>query len=375
MAGIYIHIPFCKKACHYCDFHFSTSLKYKEEMVESILKEIESQTLYLVNEEIETIYFGGGTPSLLNLKELKSILDKIYKCYNVVRTPEITLEANPDDLTISKLKELKQVGINRLSIGVQSFFEEHLKWMNRAHSAKESKECITNALELGFDNITLDLIYGMPNLTNKQWKKNIDKAINLGVGHISAYNLTLEEDTAYASFVKKGIYMAPSDEKGAEQFQILIDELKKADYLQYETSNIAKSNQYSKHNSSYWKGEKYLGIGPSAHSYNGETRQWNIANNKKYIEAIKNNKLQFELEKLTQFDKVNEHLLIGLRTVWGCDLSFIKQQLDENRYFIFINELTIQKERGFLVQHDKGLLLTEKGKLFADKVASDLFVE
>ena len=305
MAGIYIHIPFCKKACHYCDFHFSTSLRFKGDMIKSILKEIVQEKEYLENEEVETIYFGGGTPSLLDGKELKSILAKINGVFNVVASPEITLEANPDDLTLDKLKELKNVGVNRLSIGVQSFFDEHLTWMNRAHSAKESKECITNAIGLGFSNITLDLIYGMPNLSNQQWEENIQKAIDLGIGHISAYNLTMEKDTAYAHFVKKGVYEAPSDEKGADQFQLLIDGLKKAGYLQYETSNFAKSSQYSKHNSSYWKGKKYLGIGPSAHSFNGISRQWNVANNKKYIDAITNNLPQFELEELTTFDKVN----------------------------------------------------------------------
>lgn len=374
MAGIYIHIPFCKKACHYCDFHFSTSLRFKDDMVEAILKEIVQEKSYLENEPIETIYFGGGTPSLLNKKELKRILAKVYEVFNVIATPEITLEANPDDLTLGKLKELKAVNINRLSIGVQSFFDEHLIWMNRAHSAKESSECIANAVALGFSNITLDLIYGMPNLSNQQWEENIEKAIALGVGHISAYNLTLEKNTAYAHMVKKGVYETPSDESGAEQFQLLISGLKKAGYLQYETSNFAQSGQYSKHNSSYWKGKKYLGIGPSAHSFNGKSRQWNIANNKKYIDAISNNSPQFELEELTNFDKVNEHLLIGLRTIWGCELTFIEQELPEKVYLTFLKELNIQVKKGFIIKKEEQLFLTEKGKLFADRIASDLFV-
>ena len=374
MAGIYIHIPFCKKACHYCDFHFSTSLRFKDDMVEAILKEIVQERSYLENEPIETIYFGGGTPSLLDEKELKRILAKVYEVFNVIATPEITLEANPDDLTLDKLKELKAVGINRLSIGVQSFLDEHLTWMNRAHSAKESSECIANAVALGFSNITLDLIYGMPNLSNQQWEENIEKAIALGVGHISAYNLTLEKNTAYAHMVKKGVYEAPSDESGAEQFQLLITGLKKAGYLQYETSNFAQSGQYSKHNSSYWKGKKYLGIGPSAHSFNGSSRQWNIANNKKYIDAISNNSPQFDIEELTNFDKVNEHLLIGLRTIWGCELTFIRQELSDKVYLTFLNELDVQVKNGFIIKKEGQLFLTEKGKLFADRVASDLFV-
>lgn len=374
MAGIYIHIPFCKKACHYCDFHFSTSLKFKEELLSALSKEIEQQADYLKDEEIETIYFGGGTPSLLLKDELKELLNHVRDNYQVLECPEITLEANPDDLTKEKLLELKEVGVNRLSIGVQSFFDAHLQWMNRAHSAQESENCIKIAVELGFKNITLDLIYGMPNLSNEEWEINIQKAINLGVGHISAYNLTMEEQTAYAHFVKKGVYQAPSDEKGAEQFSILINRLEQAGYQQYETSNFAKGEEYSKHNSSYWRGKKYLGIGPSAHSYNGVSRQWNIANNKRYIDAINNKNIYFELEELTNVDRVNEHLLIGLRTVWGCDLNVIKELLNELAYQSFYKELEDQKELGMLEVKGNKFFLTSKGKLFADRVASDLFV-
>ena len=374
MAGIYIHIPFCKKACHYCDFHFSTSMKFKEPMIEAILKEVEVQQGYLRDEGIETIYFGGGTPSLLSKEELITILDKVRTTFNVIDEAEITLEANPDDLTQEKLQELKDVGVNRLSIGVQSFFDEHLKWMNRAHSAKESIDCIQHAVQIGFDNITLDLIYGIPNLSNEQWEANIQQAIDLNVGHISAYNLTLEENTAYANFVKKGLYKAPSDEKGAIQFQYLTSALKMAGYIQYETSNFAKAEQYSKHNSSYWRNKKYLGIGPSAHSFNGNSRQWNVANNKKYIDAISNNTLSFELEELTNYDCVNEHLLVGLRTIWGCNLRFIQGQLSTVEYDDFLRELAIQVKSGLIIREGQKLLLTEKGKLFADRISSDLFV-
>lgn len=374
MAGIYIHIPFCKKACHYCDFHFSTSFRFKEDIIEAILKELKNQVTYLDEESVETIYFGGGTPSLLVKEELEKILSQIKTFYNVIDFPEITLEANPDDLTIEKLKELKEIGINRLSIGVQSFFDEHLKWMNRAHSAQESEACIRTAIELGFENITLDLIYGMPNLSDSQWRENISKAISLGVGHISAYNLTMEEDTAYAHFVKKGVYKAPSDETGAKHFSLLIENLEKAGYQQYETSNFAKSEQYSKHNSSYWKGEKYLGIGPSAHSFNGFSRQWNVANNKRYINAINTNEPYFELEELTNFNRVNEHLLIGLRTIWGCELNFVKANLDIKNYQTFLKELEQQKQLNLICQKENKFYLTAKGKLFADRIASNLFV-
>lgn len=374
MAGIYIHIPFCKKACHYCDFHFSTSLRFKEEVIEAILKELKEQVTYLDGESIETIYFGGGTPSLLVKEELEEILSQIKAFYNVIDFPEITLEANPDDLSIEKLLELNAVGINRLSIGVQSFFDEHLNWMNRAHTGLESEECIKNAIELGFDNITLDLIYGMPNLTDRQWSENISKAISLGVGHISAYNLTMEEDTAYAHYVKKGVYKAPSDETGAKHFSFLIENLEKAGYQQYETSNFAKKGEYSKHNSSYWRGKKYLGVGPSAHSFNGFSRQWNVANNKRYIDALKTKQPYFEIEELTNLDRVNEHLLIGLRTIWGCELNFIKENLDTKNYHTFLKELEHQKKLDMIFQKDNQFYLTTNGKLFADRIASDLFV-
>ena len=343
-------------------------------MINAILKEIIDQQKYLEGKTLETIYFGGGTPSLLNKEELTLIIETVYTIFDVIEHPEITLEANPDDLTLEKLQELKAVGINRLSIGVQSFFDEHLKWMNRAHTATESEICIRNAQAIGFQNITIDLIYGMPNLTDKQWQKNIEKAIELNVPHISAYNLTVEKNTALAHFVKKGKYKPLSDEKGAKQFSYLIETLETNDFEQYETSNFAKDKQYSIHNSSYWRGKHYLGIGPSAHSYNNDSRQWNVANNKKYIDAISNNEIPFEIEKLSNADKINEHLLIGLRTIWGCDLNFILSLSSEKGYLAFDKELTIQLNKKLLTREDNRIYLTKKGKLFADRIASDLFV-
>lgn len=374
MAGIYIHIPFCKKACYYCDFHFSTSLRFKDKMVSSIIKEIKIQKHYFEQEKIETIYFGGGTPSLLNYSEINSILNEIYYNFNVIENPEITLEANPDDLKINKLEQLKKNNINRLSIGIQSFFDEHLKWMNRAHTSKNSIECLKNAKKIGFNNITIDLIYGMPNITNHQWKENIKQAINYNIPHISAYNLTLEKNTAYYSFVKKGIYKKPSDKKGAEQFSILIKELKKASYIHYEISNFAKKDNFSKHNSSYWKGKKYLGIGPSAHSFNGSVRHWNISNNKRYIDSIELGKPKYTIEELTNKDIVNEHLLLGLRTIWGCSLPFIQNKLTENTFNTFILDLEKQKKISNIQQDKNKIVITDKGKPFTDRIISDLFV-
>ena len=374
MAGIYIHIPFCKKACYYCDFHFSTSLRFKDQMLKAITIELKQRSSYLKNETIETIYFGGGTPSLLNKKELKDILKVIKKEFTVVQSPEITLEANPDDLTLKKLEELKEIGINRLSIGVQSFFDEHLKWMNRAHWAEEAKKCIQNAQNIGFSNITIDLIYGMPNLTLLQWEENIKQAIALNIPHISAYNLTVEKNTALNHFIKKGKYKTLSDEVGAKQFEYLMQTLEKSGYIQYETSNFAKENNFSQHNSSYWKGKKYLGIGPSAHSFNGNSRQWNVANNKRYINAINNNAIYFEKENLTNADKINEHLLIGLRTIWGSNILYIKELMSEKDFAFFEKELQNQIKKELVTLENHTIKTTQKGKLFADRIASELFV-
>ncbi|WP_372795666.1 radical SAM family heme chaperone HemW, partial [Lutibacter sp.] len=325
MAGIYIHIPFCKQACYYCDFHFSTSLKRKEELLNAIKQELLLRKNEFGTAQIETIYFGGGTPSILTIDELQFLITIIYENYRVVNNAEITLEANPDDLSIQKIKELAQSPINRLSIGIQSFFEDDLKFMNRAHTAEESKKCLVEAKKY-FDNITIDLIYGVPNMSNEKWLANLKQAFEFGIPHISSYALTVEEKTVLHSFIKNG-KVPPVDENLAlEHFNILVEETEKQGFVHYEISNFGKPEYFSKHNISYWQGEKYLGIGPSAHSFNGLERSWNVSNNTKYINSLLENKLPSESEILTINNRFNEYIMTGLRTIWG--VSFEKVEKD-----------------------------------------------
>lgn len=374
MAGIYIHIPFCKKACHYCNFHFSTSLKLKNQLLACMLKEIELQRNYL-SEIVETIYFGGGTPSILDSNEIDSILQIIFKTFKTSSNLEITLEANPDDISASKLNEWKLIGVNRFSLGVQSFLDKDLLWMNRNHNAKQSIQSIQQIQKAGFLNFTIDLIYGTPHLSNDEWKTNIQIAVENNIPHISAYALTVEPNTALDSFIKKKKINAINAEKQATQFELLMDALSQQQYEHYEISNFAKPGFRSKHNSSYWKSQSYLGIGPSAHSYNFKSRQWNIANNALYIKSIEQNIVPFEIENLTTIQKINEYLMISLRTIEGCSLQFIENKFGEN----FLSEIkmkTVELSKNQLIEiRDNHIVLTTKGKLLADKISVDLFFE
>jgi oxygen-independent coproporphyrinogen-3 oxidase len=311
MSGIYIHIPFCKQACHYCDFHFSTSLKKKDEMILALAKEIEMRKSEFQDEVVETIYFGGGTPSRLQIADLRLQIDSIYQNYTVTQNPEITLEANPDDLSIDYLIELSKIGINRLSIGIQSFFEDDLKMMNRAHNSTEAMKCLEEATQY-FDNISIDLIYGIPGMSNEKWIQNIETALSYKVPHISSYALTVEPKTALHSFIQKQLIPQPDEEVAQEHFQILVEKLTENDFIHYELSNFGKENYFSKNNSSYWLGEKYIGIGPSAHSYDGQKRGWNVSNNSVYIKSIFENKLPMETEILSKTDRYNEYIMTGL---------------------------------------------------------------
>lgn len=374
MAGIYIHIPFCKQACHYCDFHFSTSLIYKDEMLTAIHKEILLQKNYLENQKIETIYFGGGTPSLLSADEISLLIAKIQSTFEVINHPEITLEANPDDLGIEKLKDLRNAEVNRLSIGVQSFFDEDLKWMNRAHKVNEAESAIKRAQDFGLENITIDLIYGYPLLNDDKWKQNIKRAIDFQIPHISSYSMTVEPQTALASFIDKGKQKPMDELQSARQFQILIEELTANGFEHYEISNFAKLNQYSKHNTNYWRGVNYLGIGPSAHSFNGETRQWNVANNAKYLAELLKGKIPFELEKLSLENKYNEYIMTSLRTQWGVDLLKIEQDFSERQKKNLLAAAEEYLDKDWLALIDDKLVLTIKGKLYADLITSELFI-
>ena len=381
---LYLHIPFCKQACHYCDFHFSTNLKSKAELVKTICREIELQKDYLPTRTLETIYFGGGTPSLLTESELGQIFETIHRIYQVEPNAEITLEANPDDLTSEKLIELKPF-INRLSIGIQSFHEPYLRFMNRAHNATESEQCVKLAQDSGFDNLTIDLIYGMSekllgiqssSQTSDEnlWQRDLEMAIALNTQHISAYNLTIEPQTALGNWLKKGKIKPVEEELSARQFEHMINYLNANDYEQYEISNFARNGHYARHNSSYWKRRPYLGVGPSAHSFNGVSRQYNIANNALYIKSIQEGNLSFEAETLTAFDQVNDYLLTSLRTIWGCDLGIIQEISGINLLEIQKTYLAAFFENEWIRISDNVLFLTPKGKLFADRIASDLFL-
>ena len=372
-AGIYIHIPFCKQACNYCNFHFSTSLDLKEDLLKCLEKEIILRKNYLEGRQIQTIYFGGGTPSLLSTDEIKKLLQAIYSNFEVIENAEITLEANPDDLTNEKLDELKNAGINRLSIGVQSFFDKELKWMNRSHDAIQAENCIRNAKEIGFDNITIDLIYGVPGLTNTEWKQNLQKTIELNIDHLSCYALTVEPKTALYHQIEKDKLPPLNEQQAAEQFEILMAFAKQTGFEHYEISNFARDKKYSKHNTSYWKGNWYLGIGPSAHSFNSSTRQWNIANNALYIKNINEDKDPSETEILTIPQQYNEFVMISLRTMWGMDLHEIKNRFGETYLHLIQKESARYIQSGDIVLENEKMKLSDKGKLIADKIISDLF--
>ncbi|WP_045459333.1 radical SAM family heme chaperone HemW [Sporocytophaga myxococcoides] len=372
MSGIYIHIPFCRQACHYCDFHFSTNLSLKEKMVEAICMELKQRKSY-INENINTIYFGGGTPSLLLVDEIRKIIDEVKSHYKIDDNAEVTIEVNPDDITQKYLKGIKQAGINRLSIGVQAFQDNLLTLLNRAHNSKKAINSIEEAREQGFYNITADLIYGIPGLDKGKWEDNIQTLVDLGIPHISAYALTIEEKTVLGKRLKKGKFSPEEEENVALQFEDLVSKLEKASYEQYEISNFAKEGNIARHNSSYWLGAHYLGLGPSAHSYNGISRQYNISNNHKYIEGITTSKPEFTIEHLTDLDKANEYFLTRLRTKWGCDLREIKQKFNlEVNYYIDTAKSFI--EDGFMIKEDNFLKLTPKGKLIADKITEAFFI-
>jgi oxygen-independent coproporphyrinogen-3 oxidase len=372
MSGIYIHIPFCKQACHYCDFHFSTSLKRKNEMLDSIKQELILRKSQFKDDLIETIYFGGGTPSLLLQKEIDSILNVVFENYAIAQNPEITLEANPDDLNEKTIIELGNSQINRLSIGIQSFFEDDLKMMNRAHNSQEAKVCLQLATK-HFDNISVDLIYGIPEMTNEKWKQNIQTALDFGIPHIASYALTVEPKTALQKFIAIGKIAAPKEEVAQEHFEILVEMLAEKEFIHYEISNFGKENYFSKNNSSYWLGKKYLGIGPSAHSFDGVSRSWNCANNAKYIAEIQQGNLPSEAEILSVKDRYNEYVMTGLRTIWGVSLEKVSKDFGVE----FLDYLTKNADK-FLKQNllkieNKTLKTSKKGLFLVDGIASDLF--
>lgn len=372
MPGIYLHIPFCKQACHYCNFHFTTSLQHKNELVVALIREIEIKKDFFSGGPINTIYFGGGTPSLLQTADCKLLMDVIHQNFNVAIDSEITLEANPDDIDETKLSGWKEAGINRLSIGIQSFYEEELKWMNRAHTAKQARESLGLATSM-FDNITIDLIYGSPLLTDAMWEQNVQTAIQYGIPHLSCYALTVEEKTPLHKMIRSIKSQPIDNDKQARQFLLLMQWLRAAGYEHYEVSNFAKPGCRSRHNSSYWKGDKYLGIGPSAHSFNGCTRQWNIANNQQYISAIMSGALLNETEVLSVTNQLNEYIMISLRTKEGMDLQVIDKKWGAERVAVIKKQIQPYLNYKFVDLKDSFIQLTDEGFLRADGIASNLF--
>ena len=373
MAGVYIHIPFCRKACHYCNFHFSTSTQLQEGFTNALLREIDLQKSYL-SEPVSTIYFGGGTPSILPSANIKNIISRLQKKFTIENNAEVTLEANPDDISLEKLEEWKQIGINRLSIGIQSFFQQDLAWMNRAHNAQQALDCITLAQKAGFNNLTIDLIYGTPTLSDEAWEKNVKTAIDLQIPHLSCYALTVEPKTALDKLIKQKKLADVDTEKQARHFELLMDWMKEGHYEHYEISNFAKPGFRSRHNSSYWQGKPYLGLGPSAHSFNGTSRQWNVANNALYIQSLSKGLVPFDTEVLTTEQQLNEYIMTSLRTMEGISLQKVKQNFGKDKSEYLIKTAQPHLNHLHLTLEDDYLKTTTEGKLLADGIAADLFV-
>jgi oxygen-independent coproporphyrinogen-3 oxidase len=373
MAGIYVHIPFCKQACHYCNFHFSTQQKNIPAIVAAISSEIDLRRAYL-QKPVTSIYFGGGTPSLLLALHINDLLNKLKEVFNVEKYAEITLEANPDDITKDQLLVWKSMGINRLSIGVQSFDEADLQWMNRAHNANHALNCLQEAVK-HFDNITIDLIYGTPTLSDEQWLINIETALQLGIKHISCYALTVEPKTALEKLIEKRQLENVDTDKQARHFDMLVARLEQAGFEHYEISNFAKPGFRSKHNSSYWQGKHYLGLGPSAHSFNGTSRQWNVANNALYQKSIEQGIIPFEIEQLTPTQQLNEYIMTSLRTIEGLSLESVYLKFGAVAQHQLLKQAKRWIQSEHMLQQKDNLILTSKGKFMADGIAADLFSE
>jgi oxygen-independent coproporphyrinogen III oxidase len=374
MAGIYIHIPFCKQKCHYCNFFSVATTRWKAPYIEALLKEIELRKGYLEGETINTIYFGGGTPSILHISDIALIIEHLTRHFNIDPQVEITLEANPDDIDEDKAREWKNNHINRLSIGIQSFFDDDLLYLNRVHNAGQAFAAIDSARKAGFDNMTIDLIYGIPTLTNEKWIKNLEYFFALDIPHLSAYSLTVENKTPLAHLIGKGKYAPVDEQQSIGHFKILLEEVKKHGFIHYEISNFAREGYYSKHNSLYWLGGHYLGLGAAAHSFNGNSRQWNVSNISKYIQLDDFHTTVEEKEILTQGQKYNEYVMTSLRTVWGCDTVHILNVFGDEFESYFIKGAQIFLEKNQIYREGSKYFLTDDGKLFADGIAASLFI-
>jgi oxygen-independent coproporphyrinogen-3 oxidase len=376
MAGIYVHIPFCKQACSYCNFHFSTKLQTKEDVLAAIQQEVSLQANYLPQRQIDTLYFGGGTPSILQAHEINAIIEAIQNTFSFADDMEITLEANPDDLTGDKIKELRSTPINRFSIGIQSFRNADLQFMNRPHTAHEAYQAINKSQRAGYTNMTIDLIYGSPTLPDDAWRENLHTVFQMGIPHISAYALTVEPGTALNHWIEKGKVSGIDEEQAGRQLELLMDEMAANGYDHYEISNFCKPGYRAQHNTNYWFNIPYLGLGAGAHSFNGTTRQWNVANNVKYAKAILHEgKVPFEQETLSLKDRYNETLLTSLRTKWGCHIGHLKANFPDHYNNTFAKESARLLEQGLLQKENDHIKLSRKGTLVADSVIADLFAE
>lgn len=382
MAGIYIHIPFCKSKCAYCNFFSLASESKINDYVEALKKEIVLRKNYLGGEIVKTIYFGGGTPSLLSVKNIEEILELLNKNYEIISSPEITLEINPDTIDREKMSSLKQIGVNRMSVGIQSFDDEDLRYLGRRHDSRHAMQVLEDLKHTDFEKITLDLIYGMPTLTEEKWNKNLDIFFSTGITHLSAYALTVEPKTILGQRIEKGELQSVSEEDTIRHYNILVDRTKENGFEHYEISNFAKEGFRSQHNSIYWRDEKYLGLGPSAHSYDGISRQWNISNLTKYIQLVGNAEMQrrrdaelfYEKEILSTEDKFNEYVMTSLRTSWGCDIEKIERDYGKSYAHHFLKNIKKYLENGEMLKENNTYFLSEEGKLFADGIAADLFL-
>ncbi len=374
MPGIYIHIPFCKKKCHYCNFYSSTLLRYKPDFIEALLKEIDLRNNYLSSGPVQTIYIGGGTPSLLPVEDLTKIFDKLYDTFQITNDAEITLETNPDDLTEQYLSDLRRLPLNRLSIGIQSFYDDDLHFLNRIHSSKQALISIERSQNKGFTNLSIDLIYGIPTLTGEKWAHNLQRAFTMNIPHISAYALTVESKTALEQLILKGKIQHLDETIMVEHFHLLCDQMDKNGYTHYEISNFCKDNQFARHNVSYWTDESYLGLGPAAHSYNGNSRQWNQANVKTYIESLAQDHPDFELELLNPNQHYNEYVMTSLRTIWGCNVMVVQEKFGNDLKEHLLCQAKRWIDSGHLIHQAGILMLTRSGQLFADKIASEMFM-
>ena len=374
MSGIYVHIPFCKKKCHYCNFFSVASKKHMPDFLETLKKEIEIQKKYLGDEEVNTIYLGGGTPSLFTAKSVQQVLDEIQKNFRVSGQAEITIEANPDDVSEGWVNEISETDINRVSLGVQSFFDDDLDYLNRVHSGADADLAILRLKSKGFENLTIDLIYGIPTLSQEKWEKNLKKFFDHDIPHLSAYALTVEDKTALNTLIRKGKLEAPKDSHAVEHFKALLAMTEEKSYIHYEISNFAREGFYSRHNSIYWTGGHYLGLGPSAHSYNGRSRRWNKADMKSWMTLSSFYEESFEEEVLSTDQRFNEYVMTSLRTVWGCDIGLVRQEFGQEYAGHLLSASDKYINDNSLIAKGSKLFLTNKGKLFADGIAADLFI-